>query len=118
MTAHERGFTMVEVMVAVVILSVGILGLTSTAASVVQMVGNGNRFSEVSELAAEQFEAMRTLPCAQMSDSSATRGPFAVAWAVTSIASGEGRRIDLTVGSTTPKGSRIDRFSMSVSCRI
>ena len=29
-----------------------------------------------------------------------------------------GRRIDMTVGSRTPKGSRTDRFSMSVSCRI
>jgi prepilin-type N-terminal cleavage/methylation domain-containing protein len=118
MTANDRGFTVIEVMVAVVVITIGLLGLTSTSASVVQMVGNGGRFSEVSEMAAEHFEAMRTRPCDQLADSTAYDGAFVVEWAVDSIAGGEGRRIDMTVQSPTPKGSRVDRFSMSVSCRI
>ena len=118
MSAGERGFTVIEVMMAIVILRVGILGLTSTAAAVVQMIGSGQRFTEASELAAEHLETMRTLPCAQLADSSTSRNRFAVAWTIAPIAGGEGRRIDLTVVSPTPRGRRAHHFSMSVSCRV
>ena len=44
---REAGFTIIEVMIAVVILTVGLLGLTATSALVTRMLGRGQR-SEIS----------------------------------------------------------------------
>ena len=45
---NDKGFTVIEVIVAIIILPVGILGLASSAATVTRMIGQGQRFSEAS----------------------------------------------------------------------
>jgi Tfp pilus assembly protein PilV len=109
---------MIEVMIAVVILAVGVLGLASTSALVTRMIGQGHRHTTASAMATEQFEMLQGRVCAGMADSTVRRERFLVGWTVDSIAAGEGRRINLTVQTPTPSGHRVDHFSTSVSCRI
>lgn len=111
-----RGFTIVEVLVAVLILSVGMLALASTAATVTRMIGQGQRFSEASTLAVERFEIIRAQDCADMGSGSADEGRYALTWTVSSVAGGNARSVALTVTSPTGRGSRADSFATTIAC--
>ena len=111
---NERGFTIVEVLVAVMILTVGLLGLVTTAALVTRMIGQGQRQTEAAALAADRFEQLRSVPCAALADGSSTQGGFTVAWRVAGAA--DSRDIDVIVTSPTPRGTRQDRFSTTRYC--
>ena len=54
----RRGFTIVEVLVAVMILSVGVLALASTAALTGRQIGEGSVRSRAASLALSRFEVV------------------------------------------------------------
>jgi prepilin-type N-terminal cleavage/methylation domain-containing protein len=71
----RSGFTLVEMMVAVVILAVGLLGLASTAAYVVRQVSGGAQQSMAASVVQSRMEWMRSVPCAAIKESTVvTRG--------------------------------------------
>lgn len=116
----EWGFTIVEVVVAVLILTVGLLALASTAALVTRMVGQGDRYTEAANLAGRQFETFRSqwtgTNCAGAADGSTAVSGFTVSWRVTSVANGRARQVELTVTSPTGRGSRTDTFYNTILC--
>ena len=59
----RRGFTLVELIVAIVILSVGVLGLASTAAVVTRQIGGGAQQSRAAAVAQARFESLRGMSC-------------------------------------------------------
>jgi prepilin-type N-terminal cleavage/methylation domain-containing protein len=72
---RRAGFTLVEMMVAVVILSVGLLGLASTAGYVVRQVGGGAQQGIAANVIQSRVEWMRSIPCASIKESTTvTRG--------------------------------------------
>lgn len=60
---NRRGFTIVEVIIAIIVLTVGILGMVTTAALVTRMIGRGQRSAEASAFAARRIERMRVAAC-------------------------------------------------------
>jgi prepilin-type N-terminal cleavage/methylation domain-containing protein len=108
MTAHaairtEGGFTLVEVIIAVVILTVGLLGLTTTSGLVTRMIGRGQRSEVAALLAMQQMERARPAACIPAQrvagDTTIMRGsrPVArIAWTYTDV-DGDGRSIRLRV---------------------
>lgn len=60
----RSGFTIVEVIVAVMILGVGVIGLTGTAAVVMRQVNGGARHTLASNLGRARHERMAGAPCA------------------------------------------------------
>lgn len=114
--AGTEGFTIVEILVAVLILAVGMLALASTAATVTRMIGQGQRFSEASTLAVERFEIIRAQDCDAMTSGSATEGAYTLSWTVSSVAGGNARSIELTVSSPTTRGARVDSFATTIAC--
>jgi prepilin-type N-terminal cleavage/methylation domain-containing protein len=66
--ASRRGFTLVEVMVAVLILTVGLLGLVGTSAAVTRLVAKGGRQSLVASVARTRFEGLRSVDCTSLSN--------------------------------------------------
>jgi prepilin-type N-terminal cleavage/methylation domain-containing protein len=62
--AGRGGFTLVEMMVAVVILATGLLGLTTTSAYVVRMVSGGQQQTIAASVVQSRLERLRSLPCA------------------------------------------------------
>lgn len=62
-SSGEAGFTIIEIMIAVVILAVGLLGLTTTSAVVTRMIGRGQRSELAATLAMQRMERMRPLAC-------------------------------------------------------
>lgn len=59
----RRGFTLVELIVAIVILSVGVLGLASTAAVVTRQIGAGAQQARAAAVAQARFENLRGMSC-------------------------------------------------------
>jgi|SRR5690242_10508759 len=89
---HARGFTLVELMVAVMVMTVGILGLASTAAVVMRMMHGGVRQTLAANVVAARFETRRKKRCDSLSSgSSSTRG-IAEDWTVSSGGTATGRR--------------------------
>jgi Tfp pilus assembly protein PilV len=113
---REGGFTIVEVLIAMLVLTVGLLGLASTAGYVTRMVGQGNRFTEAATLANREFEILRAGGCSAMTNGSRTSGQFSVSWTVTSVSSGKANQIQVTVTSPTGSGTRTDTFTSTVLC--
>ena len=59
MTKKNSGFTLVEVLVAIVILSIGLLALASATANVSRMAGYGKWATAASQLATRRLETIR-----------------------------------------------------------
>ncbi len=111
-----RGSTIVEVLVAVIILSVGLLGLVTTAGLVTGMIGQGQRYTEASVLAGERFEILRAQRCPSPGAGSEIRGAYTVSWQITAVAGGRGRQFAVTVQSPTGRGTRTALFTTTEFC--
>jgi len=113
---NRSGFTIVEVLVAVMILTVGILGLATTAGLVTRMISQGQRYTEASTLANERFEILRGERCPAVASGSETRDAYSIAWTVTNVNGGRAREIAVTVTSPTGRGNRTDAFTTTKVC--
>jgi len=112
----ERGFTIVEILVAVMILSVGLMGLVTTAGLVTRMIGQGHRFTEASALANERIEVLRSQGCPAAGSGTETRGAYTVTWRVVALAAPKGRGFVVSVRSPTTRGPRTDTFETVHFC--
>lgn len=112
----ERGFTIVEILVAIMILSVGLMGLVTTAGLVTRMIGQGHRSTEASALGNERIEVLRAQGCPAAGSGTETRGAYTVSWRVVALAAPKGRGIMVSVQSPTTRGMRSDTFETVHYC--
>jgi prepilin-type N-terminal cleavage/methylation domain-containing protein len=61
--ASEGGFTLVEVIIAIIVLTVGLLGLMSTAALVTRMIARGQRAAVVAAFTSQIIDEQRLRAC-------------------------------------------------------
>ena len=113
---NRNGFTIIEVVVAILVLTVGILAMASTAAAVTRMIGISKRFEAAAELATQRVEIIRAdTACPALGSGSASSGPYSVAWDVTAFGRGEQIQVivswPLSIGNT-----RADTFNTIYSC--
>lgn len=112
---NTRGFSLIELMIAMVVLTVGVLGVAASARLVTQMSGSGGRFGGSAAVASSRFEQLRGGACNAIASGSATTGRYTERWVVTT--SGMLRSITLTVSYNNGKsGVRSDAFATTVSC--
>ena len=78
----ELGVSLVEVVVAMVVLTVGSLGLAGTTLHVVREVAVGQVTSERATATESVLERVRALPFDSVSAGSQTIGSFAISWTV------------------------------------
>ncbi len=78
-----RGFTIVEIIVAIVVLSVGLLGLAGTTLLVVRQVTLAGMTTERTAALQTTVERLRALPFADIASGSDSVGVFRVQWTVT-----------------------------------
>lgn len=121
MRDSERGFTLVEVLVAVVILSVGLLAVAAGSALVFRMLGQGKRTTRVSAVMVQQMETLRrqanaTDPrCTGLAAGTATPLPgYTSTWTVTTV--GNTRQIRLIVQYPTTGGTDADTLFGVLEC--
>lgn len=78
----RSGFSLVELVVAVIILAVGVLGLAGTTAFVVRQVAHADVVTERSAAFQTSIENIRATPYASIAPGSRTVGSFNVTWAI------------------------------------
>lgn len=111
----ERGFSLIELVVAVLILTIGILGLAAAAGNVQKMVGWGGRYGASAAIANAQLEQLRATPCASLAASgTATKGIYGLSWTVTTA--GNLRTFTLTVTYPNGRSTRSDVYETERSC--
>jgi len=111
---RTRGFTLVELVVAVLVLSVGVLALSGTAAAVTRMMGWGQRFGASAVAAQARLEALRAGGCAALGGGLDSTGHYRLRWSVT--AAGSLRTVALTVEYPDGRGLRSDLFEAVAWC--
>ena len=79
----NRGFTVVEVLVAIVIMALGVLGLAGTATSVSRLIGGGAEQTIAANYAMSRFEQLRSTTCANLAAGTATKRGMTEHWTVT-----------------------------------
>src|SRR5215210_2745969 len=108
----EEGFTIIEVLAAIIILGVGVLATAGSAAMVTRMIGEGKQVTRMAAVASQRVEALRlaaysTLPrCTAVSFTSGGPVTFAgitESWFVP--AGGDLRSVSVLVSRFTARGS-------------
>ena len=117
----QRGFTVIEVIIAIVVLSVGLLGLVTTAALVTRMIGRGQRSAVAATFAAQQMEQLRAGGCLARNSGTASlnRGSTLVAqttWTWTAVTATTYRLSLVTRYPTIQYKTRTDTTETTLSC--
>jgi prepilin-type N-terminal cleavage/methylation domain-containing protein len=121
MTRARSGFTLVEVLVAVTILSVGLVALAGASGTVTRMIGRGKVDTRAAQLATQQLEVLRvraysTTPrCTAL----ANGGPqvsdrVSLSWGVT--VTGTGRTMNVSATYATARGTRTQVLTTYIEC--
>jgi Tfp pilus assembly protein PilV len=119
----ERGFTVAEVVVAVVVLTVGLLALAGSFARVSRMIGAGRHATLAAMAAGGRLAWLHRVahstspPCASpewRSDSAVSAGVMET-WRVLDAA-GTARRVELVVRHRTAGGPAADTVITAVLC--
>jgi prepilin-type N-terminal cleavage/methylation domain-containing protein len=123
MSRSDSGFTLVEVLVAMVVLSVGIIAMAGSTAMVTRMIGRGKVETRVAQAAARRIEMLRL--AANSTTPRCTAGTFASGgpvttnglteqWSVPII--GKVRSVQVNVTYRTARGSRTANLQSRIEC--
>ncbi len=104
----RAGFTLVEVLVAVLILAVGLSALAGTAAITTRTVGESTRHTRATALGAGRSEILLTGSCRSAGSGSDTRDGLTVEWSSGPGTQSTTFRWIVTVVRVTPEGPRAD----------
>jgi prepilin-type N-terminal cleavage/methylation domain-containing protein len=78
--SNRPAFTLAEVLVAVVVFSVGILGLAATGSFLVVQVRDAQAFTHAATLAGNVLDSLRATPCSAVAGGSRSLGGATVGW--------------------------------------
>lgn len=119
----RRGFTIIEIIIAIVVLTVGVLGMVTTAALVTRMIARGQRSASASAFASRRVERMRVAACvdAQRVGGADTlyRGSQWVAvnrWTFTDLGNLNYRLKNVSTYRTAQNKVRSDSTETTISC--
>ena len=107
-------FTIIELLVAIVVLTAGVLALAATAGLVASQVGEGGQLTSSAHLTRSILDSLTTTPCSRLTTGVVARARTTVQWTI--VPDSSAARIDLTVGSTLRRGARRDTYRGLVPC--
>ena len=115
---NEDGFTLIELIVAATVFTVGLLALLGANLLVYQLLDAGHRATTASFYARERSETLRGISCSAVAGGSETRGAgYQLAWAVQPAYGGSARRLQLLITYPARPGRlRTDTVETSVLC--
>lgn len=122
MTSNTRGFTLAEVLVAVMILSVGLLAIAASSGSVYRMLGYGKLSTQAAHIASTRLELLRraannTTPrCTGLAGGTDTVTEGIIeTWTVSGT--GLTRAVIVVVATPTGHGPAHDSIFATLDCR-
>jgi Tfp pilus assembly protein PilV len=111
---RERGASLVEAVVASVVLSVGIVAVLAVARSTMRLEAQARWSAGTAEAAAAQAGALGADPCTIRNGAGASAGPPAMSW--TLGADSALRTVDLTVAYPEGSGRRAALYAAAFLC--
>jgi len=114
-TRTRSGLTLVEILVAVVILALGLLGLASTSAVVTRQVGSAANQAVASQTIANRLESLRSLGCSKIVNDSATKRGVYEHWVPGATVNGVLFIVD-TVKYAVAGTQRLQTYTITVPC--
>jgi prepilin-type N-terminal cleavage/methylation domain-containing protein len=127
MKKHPRGgFTIVEVLIAIIMLSIGVLALASSSGTITRMMTDGRAKTDIAAIAQSMLDSLRTTAygttypsCSTvLVDGSALTPPrpgITVDWFIGGTP--EQVEISVVVGHMTGRATRADTVTTSLFCR-
>jgi prepilin-type N-terminal cleavage/methylation domain-containing protein len=118
---HTRtGFTLIEVLVAVTILSVGVVAMAGSSGTVTRMIGRGKIDTRAAQLATQRAEEMRRIAystdprCTALVNGSQTTSNVTLSWTVT--ANGTQRTVTVTAAYASGRGTSTEVLTTYIEC--
>lgn len=99
---NHDGFTIIEVVIAMAIFSIGILAVASLQVATIKGNSSARKITEAVTLAENRLETMLNLPYAGITDGQATEGAYTTSWSVAENVVADNTKF-LTVTVTHPK---------------
>jgi prepilin-type N-terminal cleavage/methylation domain-containing protein len=121
----EQGFTIIEILLAVVVLSVGVMALVGSSALATRMIGRGSMTSQVAQVASARAELLRTYAAqtspgctnGNIANGSATTSRISESWTVGGAAGDATRDVTMTFTYKVPGGTRSDVMMITLYCK-
>jgi prepilin-type N-terminal cleavage/methylation domain-containing protein len=121
MSRARSGFTLVEVLVAVTILSVGVVAMAGAAGMVTRMIGRGKTDTRAAQLATLKVDSLRMAAYATTPRCTALAngGPDAIdnvrlSWTV--AVNGSGRDVRVSASYNAARGARTEVLTTYIEC--
>jgi prepilin-type N-terminal cleavage/methylation domain-containing protein len=113
MRLHRAGLTLIEIVVAILVFSVGALGLAAATAAVTRQMTMSLLRSRAAGIARSRDETAHATVCARVSGGDETQQGVNSAWRVSP---GVVLTLDQDLERPTPLGSQTDRFLSAIPC--
>lgn len=121
----EQGFTIIEIMLAVIVLSVGVMALVGSSALATRMIGRGNMSSRVTQVANARAELLRAYAAqtspgctnANVASGNAVTSGVTEAWVLGGNAGDATRPVTMTFTYQVPRGTRSDVMVITLYCK-
>jgi prepilin-type N-terminal cleavage/methylation domain-containing protein len=121
--SNAKGLTLIEILIAIVVLGVGIAALVATSGNASRMLGAAKVETRAAQAASDRMEALRL--AAQSTSPKCTSRAFASggpvlagdmteSWVVPTT--GKVRRVRVTITYLTVKGTRVAELETMMSC--
>ena len=107
-------FTLVELLVAIVVLTVGLLALAATAGLLAAHVADGGRLTVAAHIARSVIDSLASHDCASVTSASTLRDGTSAAW--TATADSVATRVELTVAAELRRVTRRDAYRVLIPC--
>jgi prepilin-type N-terminal cleavage/methylation domain-containing protein len=78
----RRGFTLIEMIIAIIVMSIGIMGLAGTASYVATQMGAGKMQTIAAAMSAKISDSLSARRCTALVDGSQTKRGVTVSWTV------------------------------------
>jgi Tfp pilus assembly protein PilV len=111
-----RGIALVEVLIAVVVLSVGVLAAASGATLIARLTAQGRWAAGAAAIAAGRLETLRSQDCTGLAGGKALNDRYQVTWTVTTTRNGRGRDVLVTLAWLAGRGVRTETFAGTMPC--
>lgn len=123
MKRMRPGFTLVEVLVAIVVMGVGIVALAGASSSITRMIGRGKMETRAAQAASRRMAVLRLAAAAtspRCTDPAFVSGGPAISAGITESwqvpVTGKVRQVRITVRYLTVRGVRTAALETGISC--
>jgi prepilin-type N-terminal cleavage/methylation domain-containing protein len=126
MSANDtRGFTIAEVLVAIIVLSVGVMALAGSSAMAARMIGQGKQTTYVGQVAEARLDYLRQLAAttsptcgaADFKTDSATTNGVREVWKVPAASVNNTRVVEVIIRHRTSRRLVSDTLRTTILCK-